>query len=137
MQTNLDKLFKTNKNLELDGVWLWVSDTTAFLCARYGGANSIKVKASVAKFYKPVAKMAEVSGLSPEKDLEISVKMFVHSCLLDWKGVTNEDGSEIEFSFDNAVKLLTSLPELFDHLVSNTRNVDNFKEEMGNDLQNS
>lgn len=132
MKTNLDSLFKTDSNLEKEGIWFDVSIGISFKLKRFGGANSVKVSQSMAKYHKPFAKLIEAKKLSEEETTEIMAKVFVDCCLVDWKGVTNEEGKEIECNFDNAVQLFKSLPELFNTLFQYCQGVDSFREDLGN-----
>jgi hypothetical protein len=132
MKTNLDGLFKMDLNLEKDGVWFDVSIGISFLLRRFGGSNSNKVTQSMAKYHKPYAKLIDAKKLSDEETTEIMAKVFVDSCLVDWKGVKDEAGQDIPCNFDNAVKLFKSLPELFNTLFNYCQSVDSFREDLGN-----
>lgn len=135
MRTNLDKKFKMDNGLEQNGVWVVVAEDVEFLVKRFGGFNSQKVRAAMAEYLKPYAKKIEAGTLSPEKEHEVGVKVFVESCMADWKGVKEEvDGKlvDIPFSNENAIKLFCQLPELFSTLVSEAQNSENYKEILGN-----
>lgn len=131
MQTNLDGLFKTNSNLEKDGIWYDVGPCS-FLIRRFGGSNASKVKQAMAKYYKPHARKFETDSIDPEESSKIMAKVFVESCLVTWKGVTDTNGEEIPYSAEKAVALFTSLPELFNVLFTGTQDYQSFKEELGN-----
>lgn len=130
MKSNLDGIFKRDTTLEREGVWFEVSSGTQFLLRRFGGSN-IEVKKAMLKFYKPYAKLIEKNLLPESKEKEVYVKAFVDSSLIDWKGVEIE-GEEAPFTFDNAVKLLVSLPELTEALMEHSQDQSNFQEEVGN-----
>jgi hypothetical protein len=135
MKTNLDRKYKMDTSLEQNGVWVVVAEDVEFLIKRFGGFNSQKVRAAMAEYLKPYAKKIENGTLSPEKEHEVGVRVFVESCVADWKGVKEEkDGSlvEIPFSNDNAIKLFCDLPELFSTLVTEAQNSENYKEVLGN-----
>jgi hypothetical protein len=132
MKTNLDSMFKTSTDLELEGIWFEINETTAFKLKRFGGKNAKAAKAATAKHYKPFAKKAEFGGLSPEEDFTIVARMFIDTCLTEWRGV-EVDGEPLELTHENALELFTSLPELFNALYSNAQSVDNYKEVLGND----
>ena len=132
MKTNLDSLFKTDTNLEKDGIWFDVSLGISFKLRRFGGANANKVSQSMAKYHKPYAKLIDAKKISEEETTEIMAKVFVDSCLVDWKGVTNEQGEAIVCNFENAVQLFKTLPELFNTLFQYCQGVDSFREDLGN-----
>ena len=131
MKTNLDKLFKNDKGLEESGIWLKLSEETGFLVRRFGGYNSQKVKSALAKHYKPYARLVENGTLDPIKEKEIMIKVFVESCLIDWKGV-EIDGVETPFSMEIAVKFFTALPELSETIVNYASDSKNYREDLGN-----
>lgn len=131
MKTNIDKFFKNDTALETEGIWFELSDEIGFKVRRFGGANSTKVKASLAKHYKPFAKQVESGTMDPEKEKEIMVKVFVESCLLDWKGV-EIDGVVTPMAHEIAIKFFLGLPELMDTLLSYAQDSKNYREELGN-----
>ncbi len=130
-KTNLDEQFKTDPGLEENGVWFHTSETTKFLCRRFGGQNTPKVKAISAKYFKPYAKQIEMGALPDAIQKELTVKCFVEACLVDWVGVKVGD-QEVPYSFENAVGLLMALPALSDTLVKHTTEMDNYKVILGN-----
>lgn len=131
MKSNLDALFKTDTNLETDGVWFSISDDTKFLVRRFGGSNGERLKKAMAKHYKPYARQVENGTISTEKDQEISIKVFIETCMVDWKGV-EIDGEEAPFNSSTALELFTKLPELFKTLWNYSQAVDSYREDLGN-----
>ncbi len=119
MKTNLDKMYKTSKEKELEGTWYYVNEEVAFKLKRFGGRNAINLKEATA-----------IANRAGKKD-ENSERAFVKACLSDWKGLT-ADGEPLSFNEDNAVRLLVDLPDLADELFRAAQNMDNFKEDMGN-----
>jgi len=131
MSTDLDKLFKTGKGMEVDGIWFDISEDCGFKMKRFGGANSPKVKELMNKLYKPYARMIENNTLPAEKEFELTARIFSMSAMVDWKGVEVE-GKKIDFSVDEAVKLFIRLPELYDALFKYASDFNNFREDLGN-----
>ena len=131
MKTNLDNLYKTDKGYETEGIWLEISEGVGFKVKRFGGFNASSVKQSLAKYYKPYSKQIEAGTLPESKEAEISTKVFVDSCVLDWKGI-EIDGEVKEFSKDLCIKFLLELPELSKVLVDYATDKNNFKESLGN-----
>jgi hypothetical protein len=132
MKTNLFDKYKTNKDLESEGVWFMTSKDTGFLLRRSGGANSNRMKMITAKHQKPVLHKIKNDLLTDEESQEIGLKIFVDAVLVDWKGVTDEEGNEIPFSRENAIEVLQEVPDLVDRLLAHTIDFNNFKEELGN-----
>jgi hypothetical protein len=131
METNLDGFFKTDAKSETEGVWFDYPNGAKFLIRRFGGLNSTKTKAIIASHFKPYARKIEMGTLSPEKDKEISVTVFVKSCLIDWSGVVL-DKADQKYSEEKAVELLLLLPALYEDLVKQASNIENYKVELGN-----
>jgi hypothetical protein len=131
MKTNLDKLFKGSESFETEGIWMDLSDKTGFLVRRFGGLNSPKVKAALAKHFKPYSRQIDAGTLDDKKEKEITAKVFIESCLVDWKGV-EIDGKEVPYSQEAALKLLISLPDLFQSLQNHAIDASNYREDLGN-----
>lgn len=131
MKTNLDKFFKTSSSLENDGVDFALDDKTSFRVRRFG-SNNPKVKAAMASHYKPYAKQVEMGTLPVEKSNEITMKLFIDSCLVSWEGVTDEKGQAIVCNKENALKLFKELPDLFETLWKYANTFENYKEDLGN-----
>lgn len=131
MKTNLDSMFKTSEEFETKGIWFDINETTGFLVRRFGGFNSQKVKASLAKYMKPYAYQIEKKTLEDSKSVEIMARVFVESSVIDWRGVVI-DGEAKDFSPDLAVALFVKLPELFDTLHKYASDSSNYREELGN-----
>jgi len=131
MKINLDKSFKTDRKMEIEGIWFEISEGVRFKIARFGGSNSVEVKKAMAKFHKPYAKAIEKSLISDEKERSIYCKSFVHSCVIDWEGI-EIDGEIAPFSKEKAVEVFCQLPDLLDTLVEHASSQDNYKEDLGN-----
>ena len=100
MKTNLDKMYKTSKEKELEGTWYYVNEEVAFKLKIFGGRNAINLKEATA-----------IANRSGKKD-ENSERAFVKACLSDWKGLT-ADGEPLSFNEDRAtlsISLPSSLP---------------------------
>ena len=131
MKSNLDSLFKSSSSLERDGVIFEINDVTSFHIRRFGGKNAQKVKAAMAKYYKPYARQVDLGQVSAEKEHEILVNAFVDSCMIGWEGV-ELDGKETEYSIDAARTLFVELPELFTALHEYASSFESFKDDLGN-----
>lgn len=130
MKTNLDTLFKTSADLEKNGVWFDISDTTGFLLRPFRATNP-RIKAAMAKYFKPYARQIENDSLDMDKQREININLFMDVCLVDWKGI-EIDGAEVKLDRESGIKLFKSLPELFDTLWKHAQDFKNYKEDLGN-----
>jgi len=130
MQSNLDALFKTSKELEKSGRWYEINDRTSFLVKRYGGSNSKKLEESFAKHYRPYAAIIERNGLPEEKTNEILATIFVESCLIDWKGIDIDGKKDVPYNQELAIKLFQLLPDLLKTLMEYAQQPGYYKEEL-------
>jgi hypothetical protein len=128
--TNLDKLFKTDKVLEEEGIDFAIDEKTSFRVRHFSNANP-KVKAAMAKYYKPYARQVELGTLDPAKGDEITMKLFIDTCLVSWTGI-EMDGKPVECNKDNALTLFKRLPKLFDSLWAHANDFNNYREDLGN-----
>lgn len=131
MQTNLDRLYKNSEKQEEDGIWFEIAEGTGFLIRRFGGYNSPKIKAALAKHFKPFSRQIEAGTLDAAKEKEIMAKVFVDACVTDWKGI-EIDGKAASFSKELAVEFFVNLPELTDTLVAYASDSKNYREDLGN-----
>lgn len=129
MKTNLDKYFKTNEIFEQQGVWFDIAEGVGFKCKPFKAQNP-QVKAAFAAHYKPYALQIEKGTLSQEIEREIQIKMFVQSCLVDWRGI-EIDGESADFDKKLAVEFLSELPELFDTLWRQCQDHKNYQDDVG------
>lgn len=135
MKTNLDKLFKTNEHYESEGIWMEISDETAFKVRRFGGNHNTAFKEAYARHMKPHLRSLENGTMSHKKENTILTKFFVESCLIDWRGVVI-NGEEASFSKEAAYKLFERLPDLLKAIIEEAKNRENFLEEQLEDLGN-
>ena len=131
MKTNLDGLFKTNSQHEINGVWFDLNEDVGFHLKRFGGMNSAAIKKALATYHKPYAKLIEKGLLPEDKERRIYTRVFVESCMLDWKGV-EIDGELKSYNDDLAVEFFTELPDLLETLVDYAQTNSNFADEVGN-----
>lgn len=130
MKSNLDRLFKTDKKLELEGVDFAIDDKTSFR-VRHITPDNPKVKAAMAAYFKPYARQIQLGTLDPEKSQEINVKVFVDACLVSWEGVELDD-KPAECTKENAITLFKGLPQLFQTLWDYANDFQNYREDLGN-----
>ena len=137
MKTNLDADFKTNPNLEKEGVDIVIRERTdanpvalSFRVRRFNSTNP-RVKAAMAAYYKPHARQIDMGTLDPSISEEINRKVFVDVCLASWEGVEG-DGVPLECNRENALNLFRHLPDLFDTLWRAANSMENYKEVLGN-----
>lgn len=131
MDTNLGALFGTDKNLEENGVWFAIGGGVEFLIRRFSAQNS-RMKMAMAKYYKPRAREIDNNTISTQDSLEINVKIFVSTCLINWKGVKDSEGKELPYNAETAIAQLIKYPDLYLELQKLSQSAENYREELGN-----
>lgn len=104
-------LFSTDTALESSGITL---DYGSFrLCiARAGGANRKFQQVLEAKL-KPHRRQIQTETLADEVAHRLIVEAYAEAVLLGWDGVVDAAGQPLPFTKDNAIRLMTDLPDLF------------------------
>ena len=131
MKSNLDKLYKTNAEEEVEGIWFEIAEGVKFRIKRFGGKNGEAFKRSMAKHHKPHAHRIQKGTLPADQENEIMTRVFVETSLIDWEGV-EIDGECKDFERELAVKFLNDLPELANDLIGYATDAENYREDLGN-----
>lgn len=117
--------FESDRALEQDGVWVQIG-TMEFQVARAGGDNDEFIKAASKKF-KPFQAAIAADTMPKQLATELVLEVFVTTVLKGWRNVFGRDKVELAFSVENAMKLLTDLPNLFVQLQAEAQRVTNFR----------
>lgn len=127
MKTNLDAMFKTERDLEANGIWMEVYEDTAFLVKRMGGQNDAFNKLYNKKI-KPYARRIKNDTMDPKLEGKIYIETFVDACLTDWRGVVI-DGKDADFDKEVAKKLLLdpSYSSLTSALIAHATDISNYQ----------
>ncbi len=126
MAFDLKTQFETNEQLEIDGVWEDLDDEGAgLLIARVGNKAYLKAYQKV-----PIGVRRQLdSGSLPEGMGEnIVCKLLARTILLDWRNLAN-DGEEIPYNYENALKMLTSYKDFRDLVWTISTDQSRFREE--------
>jgi len=118
---SLYKTYQTDANLETKGV-LFEPDTDTRIRVKRAGQTNPDYLKSLKKRTKPHQRAIENDTLPPEVDKRLIAEVYAESVIADWetnvdgewkRGIVLGDGELHPFSFDNVVKILTDLPDLF------------------------
>lgn len=114
----LHKQFETDPQLEKKGVWVSYEGEddeppSKFLIARAGGANVDYTKA-MEREAQPIRRKLQNNLVSQAALRKLNIKVFAETVILGWENVTDKNGTKLEFTPENVVKLFTELPDLFD-----------------------
>lgn len=117
--SSLYKNFATDKNAEVEGVWIEEvanEDGTIprFKIARMSQSNPNYTKA-LKRRTQPVQRLIDIGTLPPEQNRKLFLEVFLDAILLVWENVQDRDGTPMEFNRDNARRLYEDLPDLALH----------------------
>ena len=114
---SLYKQFKTDGSLEKEGILLEYGTNSkdepiCIRIARAGGANAQYAKRMEARV-KPYRRQIQNETLDNEVAEKITKEVYAKAVVLGWTGVEDENVKEMEFSFENCMKLFDDLPDLW------------------------
>lgn len=126
-------MYKTDKAKEENGIWIPFGKTEegqeiSFKIARASKTNA-KYSKALERLMKPYQKQIRLNTLSDDVANNVMIEAFCEGILLDWKGIYDEDGKEMKYSKENAIKLMNDLPDLFNDLQEQSNSMTLFKEE--------
>lgn len=125
---DLYAMFETDKKFETEGIWYAFSEKTKFLLARAGGSNTSFAKTLEAKT-RPYRRQIDNDNMDPDLAMKLMVEAFVGTVLLGWKGAMSKEGKVLKYSRENAIKLMTDLPDLFTELRTESQRLSNYQAE--------
>lgn len=102
------KDLRNSPELEAEGVWQPAGGDTEILVARWGNPRSTRLFQSLTRPYR---RQIDNGTMDPKKQTEILCKVVAQTILLDWKNL-REDGVELEYSTDEAFRVLQEYDEL-------------------------
>lgn len=122
---SLDKVFRRDDSLEVEGVWFDFG-VIQIKMARAGGGNK-KFAASLAKKMKPYQGSLQFESLPLETRERVFQELYAESVILDWKGVLDEDQNPYPFTYDNVIEFFQQYPEVFNMVLTEATKFSNFK----------
>lgn len=133
--SNLFKMFKTDKSVERDGVWLNfgpISDEpgapeTKIKIARAGGANSQFDKRRES-LLKPYRHQIQHDIFPEEMARKVMHQLFAETVVLDWENVYNDQGVKLDCTVENIMYLFGELPDMFTQIKTNAEQTTLFRE---------
>lgn len=103
--------YKTDKRAEVEGVWVEVDAGTSFRIARLNNDKAREMRRTLEKPYR------NFQTIPDSKSEEFLRKIVAHTILLDWKGMTDENGTEIAHSPEAVERILKDYPDLLNDVV--------------------
>lgn len=129
--TGLDlfSLFKANnKDSEENGKWVELGEGTAFKIRAFH-AKIVAEKRE--ELNKPFLQLQRAGIAIPDdKQTEIGLRVVGGAIIADWRGVKNVSGELVDYSEDEAVAILESLPALGGFIMGYSLEAQNYKDEL-------
>ena len=126
--TSIFDVWGTDAVMETAGVWIDYGSSGKFLIARSGGANTKFAKVLEFKM-RPYRRQMDQGKLDNEIANKVLMETFIEACLLGWENLTYQDDKAIKFSKENAIRLFTDLPDLFNDLREQSAKMATFQQE--------
>ena len=117
--------FETDKDLETSGVWIDYGADGAFLIAHTGGVSSEFIRAFRGLYKKNRARF-DRDLMNENESQKLLLETFAKTSILNWRGIKDRAGVDIPFSKENAIKLISDLPNLGFMLFEEAKNYENF-----------
>ena len=118
---DLKKEFSYDADKAVNGVWSDIGDGCRLLVARMNNANYNK---ALRKAVLPFSRRG--GSPSVDQNRQILVRCTSRHVLLGWEGLT-EDGTEVEYSEEEAYRLMTTYEEFFQLVVGIAADSDNYR----------
>jgi len=117
---SLFKQFKMDTNKEQNGIEVKYGandDGTipTFTLRRISNSNQVYTK-TLERLSAPYRRLLQLGNLDDRTSNRILITTFCEAVLIGWQNVQNIKNELIPYSFDNAMKLLEELPELYEEL---------------------
>lgn len=130
---SLYKAFETNEELENKGIELTVAENSdgtpiKFFVARAGKSNK-KYQKALEITFKPYRRQIQLGTMSEEAATALMTEVFATTILKGWENVRDKEDKPLAFNKENAVALLTKLPDLYETLSSAAGDAANFRDE--------
>jgi len=128
---DLGKVFGTDKDFEENGVWVDIGDGAKIKVARISNSRAAKAMQKLQESNK----VAEKFNSSAIND-EAVIKIISETVLLDWEGMT-EDGENVQYSNENAFKMLSKYNDFFTVVTELSGKMETFrKQDIEEDKEN-
>lgn len=124
-KSSLATLFGSDVKKEVDGIVVEFGPVRVRL-ARAGGANKIFGKLFEEKM-RPYRRMIANELLPDETAQRILFEAYAEAVVLEWSGVTDEQGEDIEYSPAACVEQFTAYPDFFRFVKEESERLRNFR----------
>ena len=125
MSFDIKKEFLTDEKKEIEGVWESIGEGCNIKVAR---ANNPNYNKWFTRLTKPVRRQLRNETLPEKKSEQILIKLMAKTILLDWEGMY-EGGVELEYSEENAIRLLTEYKDFRQQVDDLSKSIELFRAE--------
>ena len=129
---SLYKQFKLDAKKETEGIEIKFSANDDGTVPTFRILHMNQSNAKYAKVLeqesKPYRRQMQLEALSDADDKKIMLRTFCRSILIGWSNVQKEDGTPYDYTFENAMKLMTDLPLLYQSLLIEAAKSAQFRE---------
>jgi len=115
-----------NKTAQVEGQWVDYDATTSFKIASL--ANNTR-------YIKLNEQLEKMHGKGPKRKMDAETKLYVNTktiaetVLLDWKGVTGDGKTELEYTPDIGQQALANNPDILGFIIDYAVEIDNYRQE--------
>lgn len=120
----LYKRFKTDETKEEQGVWVNFGDGIKVKVRRFKSKASQDARK---KLEEPFTAEIRRGPLDEKIAEDLLIRQMAMAIVVDWQGVTSEDGKELPCTFENKYEILKALPEFRDEIAAIAIDRDSFK----------
>lgn len=132
--SGLHAKFKTDRVKEVEGVAIEFSDAPnddgsipTFTISRMGKTNRAYSKA-LEQATRPYRRQIELKIFKEETAESVFMGVFVDTILTGWQHVRNERDEPIPYNKQNAIMLMSELPDVYERLQEEAKLASNFRE---------
>lgn len=119
--------FETNREAETEkGVVLDYGAAGKIRIHRAGGGNQ-KFKNYTSAKLKPYTRQISAGTMDEEVSRKLTADIYARTVIVGWEGVLDRSGNVLEFNYDNVVKILMDLPDLFEDIQRAAQDAANFR----------
>jgi len=128
---DLKKMFGTDKSKEIEGTWNDIGENVRVKVARIGNPEYQK---EFQKISKPHQRAIRRGSLNNEVAEKLLIRVMAKTILLDWEGL-QEDGADVPYSYENAVRILTEYRDLRDYVSDIANEMEAFRAELDEEAE--
>ena len=102
------------KELREAGIWVPIRVEGADWRFLVRSRESKQYQAALEKHLQPMRRRYKNQEPPAEETQAVLIRIFAEGAIVDWQGVTDENGQPLPYSLDNAVMLLGEFPDIRD-----------------------